>query len=107
VGPWVKGCLGEGFLLAMDFLRADKVGSGEGSAGATPLLTVGISGGPCFSRVIFGVFRDDSSGEETISSISGGDCLGTHPVCDVFAYFEWLYERIFLWIWLRVLAWWI
>ena len=67
VGPWVEGCLGESFLLVMDFLRADKVGSGEGS------------GGPCSSGVISGSFRDDSSGEETISSISRDDCLEDPP----------------------------
>jgi len=71
----VEGCLGESFLFAINFLRADKVGFREGSAGAASLLTVGISGGPCSSGVISGVFRDDSSGEETISSISGEDCL--------------------------------
>jgi len=59
----------------MDFLRANKVGSGEGSAGAAPLLTEGILRGPCSSGVISGSLRDDSSGEETISSISGGDYL--------------------------------
>jgi len=48
VGPWVEGCLGESFLLVIDFLRADKVGSGEGL------------GGPCSSGVISGSFRDDS-----------------------------------------------
>ena len=63
------GCLGDSFLLAMDFLRADRVGSEGGSAGAAPLLTAGVSGGPCSSGVI------SASGEETISSISGGDRL--------------------------------
>ena len=75
----MEGCLGESFLLAMDFLRADKVGSGEGSARAASSLTVGISGGPCSSGMIFGVLRDDSSREETISSILGGDCLEDPP----------------------------
>jgi len=75
----MEGCLGESFLLAIDFLRADKVGFGEGSAGAAPLLIVGISGGPCSSGVISGSLREDSSGEETISSISGGDCLEDSP----------------------------
>jgi len=79
VGPWVEGCLGQSFLLAMDFLRADKVGSGEGSVGAASLRTVGLSGGPCSSGVIYGSLRDDSSGEETISSISGGDYLEDPP----------------------------
>ena len=72
--------MGESFLLAMDFLRADKVGSGEGSAGAAPLLIAEISEGPCSSGVISGSLRDDSSGEKTISSISGGDCL-EDPLC--------------------------
>ena len=75
----MEGCLGGSFLLAMDFLRDDKVGSGEGSAAAAPLLTAGISGGPYFSGVISGVLRDDSSGEEKIYSISRGDCLEDPP----------------------------
>ena len=79
IRPWVEGCLGESFLLAMDFLRADMVGSGEGSAGAASLWTVGLSGRPCSLGVISKSLRDDSSGEETISSISGGDCLEDLP----------------------------
>ena len=67
--------MGESFLLAMDFLRADRVGSKGGSAGATLLLTTGVSGGLCSFGVIFGSLKEDSSREETISSISGGDCL--------------------------------
>jgi len=42
VGPCVGGCLGDNFLLAMDFLRADRAGSEGGSAGAVPLLTSGV-----------------------------------------------------------------
>ena len=71
----MEGCLGESFLLAMDFLRDDKFSSGEGSTEAAALLIEGISGRPCSSGVIFGSLRDDSSGEETICSISEGDCL--------------------------------
>jgi len=59
----------------MDFLRADRVGSKGGSAGAAPLLTTGVSGGPCSLGVISGSHREDSSEEETISLISGGDYL--------------------------------
>jgi len=75
VGPCVGGCLGESFLLAMDFLGAARVGSEGGLAGAALLLVTGVSGGPCASGVISGSLREDSSGKETISSISGGDCL--------------------------------
>ena len=67
--------MGDNFLFVIDFLRADSVGSEEDSAGAAPLLTVGVSGRPCSSGVISGSLREDSSGEETISSITGGDCL--------------------------------
>jgi len=67
--------LGESFLLAMDFLRADRVASKVGLAGAVLLLTTEVSAGPCSSEVISGSLREDSSGEETISSISGGDYL--------------------------------
>ena len=43
----MEGCLGESFLLAMDFLRVDGVGSEGGSAGATPLhLLMGSQEGP-------------------------------------------------------------
>ena len=38
-------CLGDNFLLAMDFLRADRVSSEGGSAGVVSLLTAGVSGG--------------------------------------------------------------
>ena len=92
------GSLGECFLLAMDFLRADRVGSEEGSARAAPLLTAGILGGPCSSGVISGSLRDDSSSEETISSISGETVWRTHYVCVVFGCIEWLSGRIFLWV---------
>ena len=64
VAPCVGSCLEDSFLLPMNFLRANRVGSEEGSAG-----------GPCSSGVISGSLREDSSGEETISSISGGDYL--------------------------------
>ena len=70
VGPCVGCCLGESFFLAMDFLRADRVGSEGGSAGAAL-----FPGGPCSSGAISGSLREDSSREETIFSISGGDCL--------------------------------
>ena len=79
MGSCEGGCLGDSVLLAMDFLSADKVGSREGSAAAAPLLTAEISGGPCSLGMISGVPRDDSSGEETISSISEGDCLEDLP----------------------------
>ena len=75
----MEGCFGESFLLVRDFFTADKVGSGEGSAGAASLRTVRISGGPCCSGVISGSLRDDSLGYKTISSISGGDCLEDPP----------------------------
>ena len=70
VGPCVGGCLGNSFLLAMDFLRANRVGSEGGSAGAAL-----FSGVPYSAGVISGSLREDFSGEETISSISGGDYL--------------------------------
>ena len=66
--------------MTMDFLRADRVGSEGGLAGAALLLTNGVSGGPCSSGVISGSLREDSFGEETISSISGGDYL-EDPLC--------------------------
>ena len=69
------GCLGDNFLLAMDFLRVDRVGSGVGSAGVASILTAGVLGEPCSPGVISGTLRGDSSREETISSIIGGDCL--------------------------------
>ena len=68
--------MGDSFRLAMDFLRANKVGSKGVSARAALLLTTGVSGGLCSSGVISGSLREDSYEEETISSISGRDCLG-------------------------------
>jgi len=75
VGPGVGCCLEDNFLLAMDFLRADRVGSGIGYTGAVSVLTAGALGEPCSPGVISGFLRGDSFGEETISSITGGDCL--------------------------------
>ena len=46
------GCLGDNFLLVMDFFRADRVGSEGGSAGGVPLLTAGVRGVPCSPWVI-------------------------------------------------------
>ena len=71
-----------------------------------PLLTVGISGGPCSSGVISGVLRVDSSGEETICSISGGDCLEDPPCLRDFWVLCTATEKDFL-VGFRVLAWWI
>ena len=42
VGPYVGGWLGDKFLLAMDFLRPDRVGSKRVFIGAVPLLTTGV-----------------------------------------------------------------
>jgi len=47
VAPCVGGYLEDSFLLRMDFLRADRVGSEGGSARAMPVLTAGILGEPC------------------------------------------------------------
>jgi len=64
----VGGCLRESFLLAMNFLRADRVGFERVSTRATLLLTTRVSGGPCSSGVISRSLREESSGEKTISS---------------------------------------
>ena len=64
------GCLGDSFILAIDFLRADRVGYERGSAGVVLTLTAGVLGEPCspgvMSRSLIGGF---------ISSITGGDHL--------------------------------
>jgi len=75
----VGGCLGDNFLYAIDFWREDRVGSEGGSAGAVTLLTAGVLEEPCSPGVISGCLRVDPSGEETISSITGGDCLENPP----------------------------
>jgi len=75
VGPSMGGCLGDNFLLVMDFFRADRVGSEGGSAGGVPALTAGVLGEPYSLGVISGSLRGDPSEEETISSITVGDCL--------------------------------
>jgi len=75
IGSCVGGCLGDNFLLAIDFLRADRVGSEVGSAGVVPILTAEVLGKPCSSGVISRSLRGDSFREQTISSITGGDCL--------------------------------
>ena len=62
------------------FWRADRACSEGGSTRAALLLTIGVLGGPCSSGVISESLREDSSGEETISSILGGDCF-EDPLC--------------------------
>ena len=62
-------------LFTKDFLRADRVGLGVGSAGAVPELTAEVLREPCSPGMISGSLIGDSSGEETISSITGGHCL--------------------------------
>jgi len=73
--PCVGGCLEDNFVFAMDFLRAERVGSEGGSAGTMPSLTTGVLGEPYLPGVISGSLRGDSFGEETIFSITGEDCL--------------------------------
>ena len=95
-GPCVGGCLEDNFLFVMDFLRADRVGSEGGSAGAVPLLAAGALGEPCSPGLISRSLREDPSGEKQSRQSQVEIVWRTHSFCVVFGCFEWLSGMIFL-----------